>query len=149
MQLSSSNPHQNLTPSKPSANSLSPSPPLQRLKLTGRQALGRAQLLRQNADHIPRSSFENRKRFMQAAFQKGEYGRIRRIGEKRLQTLLPILEDLWLRRFAGRPRRTAERRLQPVVALILLRHRAGLDERAGGEPGESQRAATGAPNSGC
>jgi len=38
-----------------------------------RRALGRAQLLRANAHHIPRSAFENRKRFMQAAFEKGEY----------------------------------------------------------------------------
>jgi ER membrane protein complex subunit 3 len=42
-------------------------------RLTSRQALGRAQLLRQTGHHIPRSSFENRKRFTQAAFQKGEY----------------------------------------------------------------------------
>jgi hypothetical protein len=38
-----------------------------------RRALGRAQLLRMNANHILRSTFENRKRFMQTAFQKGEY----------------------------------------------------------------------------
>lgn len=43
------------------------------LTLFYRRALGRAQLLRQNANHIPRSAFENRKKFMQAAFQKGEY----------------------------------------------------------------------------
>ena len=41
--------------------------------LTFRRALQRSQLLRANANHIPLSSFENRKRFMQAAFQKGEY----------------------------------------------------------------------------
>ena len=38
-----------------------------------RRALGRAQLLRTNAYHIARSTFENRKKFMQTAFQKGEY----------------------------------------------------------------------------
>jgi ER membrane protein complex subunit 3 len=38
-----------------------------------RRALLRAQLLRNNAHHIPRSAFENRKRFLQAAFEKGEY----------------------------------------------------------------------------
>jgi len=55
--------------SKPSANS--PAHPLS--QLTSRRAIQRSQLLRANANHIPRSSFDNRKRFMQVAFQKGEY----------------------------------------------------------------------------
>ena len=47
--------------------------PLPVSQLTRRRALGRAALLRQNATHIPRPAFENRKKFMQTAFQKGEY----------------------------------------------------------------------------
>ena len=38
-----------------------------------RLALARAQLLRMNAHHVPPSSFENRKKFTQMAFSKGEY----------------------------------------------------------------------------
>jgi ER membrane protein complex subunit 3 len=38
-----------------------------------RRALSRVQLLRANAHHIPPNSFENRKQFFQAAFEKGEY----------------------------------------------------------------------------
>jgi len=38
-----------------------------------RRALGRSMLLRQNAYVLPRPIFELRKRFLQTAFQKGEY----------------------------------------------------------------------------
>jgi len=38
-----------------------------------RRALGRSLLLRTNANHVSRTTFENRKKFIQGAFQKGEY----------------------------------------------------------------------------